>query len=168
MGRGGESIRLLLANGADPNATDRDEKTPLMWMVDTQFHAQVDPSGSIKPFADAGAEINALDRFGRTALMWATTGQAEGAVRATVLKALIDNGADVNATDVNRETAMFPLVRYIDFVLALNRGPSLIRVLVDAGADPNARNAEGDTPLSVVSPNNPLVIDLLSDLGFTT
>jgi ankyrin repeat protein len=167
MGLGGESIRLLLANGADANVADRDLKTPLMWMVDTQLHSR-ETSESVKLLVDGGAAPNSQDSLGRTALMWAATGLSLGAVRGIVLKSLVDNGVDVNKTDVNRETAMFSLVRYIDFVLDVRKGAALIKVLLDAGAEPNARNAQHQTPLDVVPPNNPLVIDLLKDLGFTT
>jgi uncharacterized protein len=63
-GRGGESIELLLARGADPNLADRKKKTPLMWMVDTQFHRGVDTSLSIAPLVEAGARVNDRDAAG--------------------------------------------------------------------------------------------------------
>lgn len=166
-GRGGESIKLLLAHGADPNLADREKKTPLMWMVDTQFHRGVDTSGSVAPLVEAGARINDRDAAGRTVLMWAVRGLDSFDVRPTVLAKLVEHGADVNATDSNGETAMFGLVRYIDNVLDLENGRRCIQVLINAGADRNAVNTEGKTPLAVVDRNNPLVIELLRSLGFT-
>jgi ankyrin repeat protein len=166
-GRGGESIKLLLARGADPNLADREKKTPLMWMVDTQFHRGVDTSGSIAPLVEAGAQINDRDAAGRTVLMWAVTGLDSFDVRSTVLAKLVEHGADVSATDSNGETAMFGLVRYIDNVLDLENGPRCIQVLINAGADRNAVNNAGKTPLAVVDRNNPLVMELLRSLGFT-
>ena len=166
--RGGESIELLLANGTDPNIGDRDKKRPLMWLVDTQFHRGSDTSGSVAPLVRAGARINDRDAAELTALIWAVMGIGTSFdVRPTVLSRLVENGADVNATDSNGETAMFSLVRYIDDALALERGRQCIQILVDAGADRNPVNSAGKTPLAVVSRNNPLVIDLLRDLGFT-
>lgn len=166
--RGGESIKLLLAHGADPNIADREQKTPLMWLVDTQFHRGVDTSASIKPLVEAGARINDRDTARQTALMWAVRGMGTSFdVRPTVLAKLVEHGADVNATDSNDETAMFGLVRYIDDALALDGGPRCIQVLIDAGADRNALNKAGKTPLAVVSRNNPLVIDMLRNIGFT-
>jgi uncharacterized protein len=166
-GRGGESIKLLLARSADPNLADREKKTPLMWMVDTQFHRGVDTSGSIAPLVEAGARINDLDAAGRTVLMWAVTGLDSFDVRPTVLAKLVEHGADVSATDSKGETAMFGLVRYIDNVLDLENGPRCIQVLINAGADRNAVNNAGKTPLAVVDRNNPLVMELLRSLGFT-
>ena len=166
-GPGGESIKLLLAYGADPNLADRDKKTPLMWMVDTQFHIGLDTSGSIAPLVEGGARINDRDAAGRTVLMWAVTGLDSFDVRPTVLAKLVEHGADLSAADSSGETAMFGLVRYIDNVSDLENGPRCIKVLVDAGADRNAVNNAGKTPLAVVNRNNPLVIELLRGLGFT-
>jgi uncharacterized protein len=167
-GRGGDSIKLLLAHRADPNISDRQAKTPLMWLVDTQFHRGSDTSASVKPLVEAGARINDRDANGQTALMWAVKGIGTSFdVRPTVLTALVENGANVHATDANGETALFSLVRYIDDALALIEGPQCIQVLIDAGADKNARNKAGKTPLAVVGQNNSLVKDMLRDLGFT-
>jgi ankyrin repeat protein len=164
----GEAIEVLLANKADPNIGDRDKKRPLMWLVDTQFHGQLDTSESIAPLVRAGARINDRDAAERTALIWAVTGTGTPFdVRHTVLARLVENGADVNATDSNGETAMFSLVRSIDRALALHPGPPCIQILVDAGADRNPVNRAGKTPLAVVRRGNHLVIDLLRKLGFT-
>lgn len=167
-GRGGESIELLLARGADPNLADPKQKTPLMWMVDTQFHRGLDTSASIGPMVLAGARIDDRDDAGRTALMWAVTGLGTSFdVRPRVVAKLVEHGADVNAIDSGGETAMFHLVRYVDDALALEVGTRCIQVLLDGGADRNAVNHAGKTPLAVVNRNNPLVIELLRDLGFT-
>jgi len=164
--RGGESIRLLLANGADPTIADRDKKTVLMWLVDIQFHRGGVPFESITPLVEAGAQINAQDAAGRTALMWAVQGDLGGRVRPKVLGALVQNGADVNLVGPNGETAMFGLVRYIDDVIDLDGGRSCIQVLLDAGADPNVRNHARRTPLGTIGPNS-LATPLLKGLGFT-
>ncbi|ONI92570.1 hypothetical protein ALI22I_03440 [Saccharothrix sp. ALI-22-I] len=166
-GRGGESIRLLLDNGADPNLGDRNKKRPLMWMVDPGFHRQSDTSASVAPLVRAGARINDRDDADRTALMWAVTEFGdESALRPSVIAALVENGADVGATDVNGETAMFHLVRNVDLALALDLGAACIQVLLDAGADPNAKNNKNQTPLAVVK-NDLELLDLLRGLGFT-
>ncbi|MEV6305857.1 ankyrin repeat domain-containing protein [Actinoplanes sp. NPDC051861] len=167
-GRGGESILLLLENGADPNLGDRDMKRPLMWMVDPQFHRGSDTSANIAPLVRAGARIDDRDEFSRTALMWAVKGIGTSFdVRPSVITALVENGADVGATDMNGETAMHHLVRYVDDALALDRGKACIQILLRAGANPNAENNDKKTPLALVDPRNDLVLDLLRGLGFT-
>ena len=118
--------------------------------------------------APTARRINDRDAAERTALIWAVTGTGTPfTVRHTVLAQLVENGADVNATDSNGETAMFSLVRSIDDALALQLGPQCIQILVDAGANRNPVNSAGKTPLAVVRPDNHLVIDLLRNLGFT-
>ena len=167
-GRGGESIELLLAHGADPNIADRNGKTPLMWLVDTQFHRDIDTSKSIAPLVMAGARVNDRDAAERTALKWAVSGVGTSfEVRSNSVAQLAENGAEVNASDSHGETAMFNLVRYIDDAQALDVGPECIQTLVDFGADRNVVNRAGKTPLAVVNRNSHLVIDLLRNLGFT-
>jgi hypothetical protein len=133
-----------------------------------EFHRGSDTSANVAPLVRAGARIDDRDDADRTALMWAVMGLGTSFdVRPSVIAALVENGADVGATDVNGETAMFHLVRYVDDALALDRGADCIQVLLDAGANPNAENNENKTPLAVVDPRNHLVLDLLRDLGFT-
>jgi len=164
--RASDTVPILLDHHGDPRIADRDNKTVLMWVVDLQFHRGGVPVEVIRPLVVAGAEPNARDRFGRTALMWAVKGDLSSSVRPAVLKALLDNGADVNLVDDRDETALFGLVRYVDDVLDLDDGRTSIELLLGAGADPKARNNDGKTALGVVDPRNTLVIDLLKGLGF--
>lgn len=83
-----------------------------------------------------------------------------------MLAALVEHGADVDATDSNGETAMFALVRYVDDALALDTGPPCIQILIDAGANRNAVNDDGKASLAIVNQNR-LVRELLRGLGFT-
>lgn len=165
-GRATETVPLLLEHHADPTLSDRDKKTPLMWLVDLQFHRGGVPVAVIGPLVAAGAEPNARDKFGRTALMWAVKGDLSTAPRPSVLKALLDHGADVDIRDVNGETALFALARYVDDALDLDNGRECVKVLLTAGADPQARNKDGKTPLGVVDPRNTLAIDAFKELGF--
>ncbi len=165
-GRGRDTVPLLLQHHADPKKADRDKKTPLMWIVDLQFHRGGVPVDVIAPLVAAGAEPNARDKFCQTALMWAVKGDAPFTVRPAVLKELLRNGVDVHIRDEQGETALFALVRFIDDVVDIDVGKDCIDVLVGAGADRNARNGEGKTPLGIVNRNNPTVIEFLKDLGF--
>jgi uncharacterized protein len=164
--RARDSVPILLEHHADPKISDRDKKTVLMWVVDLQFHRGGVPVEVIGPLVAAGAEPNARDRFGRSALMWAVKGDLSSSVRPAVLKALLDNGVDVNLRDDRGETALFGLVRYMDDVLDLDDGRTCVELLTAAGADRNARNKDEKTPLGIVDSRNHLVIDLLKELGF--
>jgi uncharacterized protein len=173
-------VTLLLAAGADANATMKSGETALMMAA---------RSGSLEAVGALlarGARHDARERRGQTALMWAA---AEG--HAAVVRALVENGADINATLDSGFTPFFFAVRegHIDVVRAflkagvdvnatLQRGertpgspalykpvgkgtsPLLLAVqngqfelaiaLVDAGADPNDRRT-GFTPLHTLS-----------------
>ncbi len=56
----------------------------------------------------------------------------------TVLRILIDAGADIDARDYEQNTALIACADTIAYVKAL----------VEAGADVNVRNIDGDTPLT--------------------
>ena len=167
-GRGGESIEVLLAGGADPNRADRDKKTPLMWMVDPQFHR-----GS-----DTSASSGRWSMLGHGSMIGISSGEPSSSGRsvAWVRPSTCGPGSwprwsstALTSTSPTSmvETALFHLVRFIDDALALQVGPPCIQTFLDAGADRNAVNHAGQTPLAVVNRNNPLVIELLRDLGFT-
>jgi ankyrin repeat protein len=160
------AIPLLLKREADATASDNNWKTSLMWLVDVQFHRGGVPHELIKLLVDAGAPINAQDKQGRSALIWAVVGDSAFEVRPAVLKALLDKGADVGLKNSFGETALFVMVRTIDNVLDLQNGKKCLELLLAAGADPTDRNNDGKTPLGVVDPRNPAVIDFLKNMGF--
>jgi ankyrin repeat protein len=74
----------------------------------------------------------ALTVTARPALLWAAE---HGLIAIATL--LLDQGADVNATDQFGNTSLHLAVRY----------PELVRLLLERGARVGARNAFGDTPL---------------------
>ncbi|HEX6596848.1 MAG TPA: ankyrin repeat domain-containing protein [Acidimicrobiales bacterium] len=164
-GRARDTVPLLLEHRADPRIADRDKKTPLMWLVDLQFHRGGVPADVVAPLVAAGAEPNARDKFGRTALMWAVKGDLSSHVQPAVLKALLDSGADVDILDNRGETVLFGLARYVDDTLDTDGGKECLEVILAAGVDPEVRNVDGKTALGVVDPRNEMVIELLKELG---
>jgi len=103
----------------------------------------------------AGANVNARDSMGRTALMLAAFYNPNG---AEVIRALIENGADVNAVDNN---SMWALIWAI--------GPDsvadaeAITALLSGGTDINAAGVYGVTALiaAATNPNPDMVYTLL-------
>ena len=87
-----EGTAFLLAAGADVNAKDELDATPLM-LAET--------AEQTKLLINAGADVNAKDIYGRTALMYAVD---RGSIEQ--IKLLIDAGADVNAKDKYDYTAL--------------------------------------------------------------
>jgi ankyrin repeat protein len=80
----------------------------------------------------ASPPAGALTVTTRPVLLWA----AEHGLAATA-GLLLDQGADVNATDHFGNTSLHLAMRY----------PEVVRLLLERGAQVNARNAFGDTPL---------------------
>ena len=136
-------VQTLLARGADPNARDEDERTPL-------FSAVLGGSVALLGLLlESKADVNARDSHGMTALHIA----AEEVLPAAA-SLLIARGADVNLQDNDGNT---PLARAVQSA----RGRyEVVRVLVDAGAKDDVPNAAGETPREMA--------DRLGERVFTT
>ena len=65
----------------------------------------------------------------------------------TVIKKLLDSGADVNVRDTD---GISPL----HLAASNNENPEIIKALIEAGADANARNVNGFTPLHFAAGHN--------------
>jgi uncharacterized protein len=147
-------VKLLLRHQADAKTPDAAGVPPLMYATDFGDLA------SMKLLVAAGADINSGRRNGATPLFWAASGPLDvlvwllehkadpnagrgSAARRTPLmeaaffgatanaKALLDWGADVNATS-ERGTALM-------WAAGSDRaGADMIRLLLDRGADPKA------------------------------
>ena len=161
-----ETVRCLIENGANVNATTNDNCTPLM------IASKYDDLRVINLLIKHGANVELQDKDGRTALYHAVM---EPWNYRTV-RCLIENGANVNATtndnctplmiaseydelrainllikhganvelqDKDGETALFHAVTSFSTCYTLET----IRVLVENGADVNASRNDNCTPL---------------------
>ncbi|NLL12180.1 MAG: ankyrin repeat domain-containing protein [Fibrobacter sp.] len=125
-----ETVKQLLNEGADVNATDMHGRTALI---------EASWSGSLEVaefLIKKGADVNASDSAGYTALMRASE---EG--HLPVVKFLIKNGADVNARGKVRGTT--PLM-----LAAENGHKKIIGLLIDNGANVNAIDQYEETALA--------------------
>ena len=129
-----ETIRLLLARGADVNAQPGaghdafilgGARTALMWAA---FRGDL---ASLRVLLDAGADVNAMGMFG-TALS-----QAVWADRTEAAKFLIERGAKVDLAG--------PFEGYTPLHWAASTehaDPALVRLLLGHGANPNVEGGE--------------------------
>jgi hypothetical protein len=144
-----KQVKKAIALGADVNATNADDVTPLM------LAASSNTPSVIRALIQAGAEINAEDSLCQTPLMFA----AKANDRPEVIDVLVQAGAEVNAHDLFYQTALLAAI-------ASNNTRKMIVALLKAGANPN-QAAQGKTPLMLaISHNNrPSVIQALVDAG---
>jgi uncharacterized protein len=156
--------RVLLAHGADPDATL--VSAPLKISLDPgatlnfgrgttplMRAARTNDVDSMRALLDAGADPLARLPDGTTALMIAA-GQGLGGLRGEgprirvpteagaveAVRLLLDRGVPVNDTNNAGNTALHA---------AVTRGDAVVRLLAERGADVHARNKAGFTPLDL-------------------
>jgi ankyrin repeat protein len=174
--------RLLIEKGADPNVADEKGMTALYAAVDMHTldetvgrpnpkpHGRLDAAGLVRILLDHAADPNArlkapvLERVhndgdpnlgeGSTPLM-----RAAKDADVTVMRALLDKGADVNARAKTQKTAlMFAASRLSGFRGTPNRGSEqqaleAVSLCLDRGADVSAVDERGQTALHLSVPS---------------
>jgi ankyrin repeat protein len=118
---GAESISILLAAGANANARNDFEATPLMWSV-------VEPE-KVRMLVAAGADVNAKSKMGRTPVWLAAANDGSSAT----VKLLLESGARLDGTEILAATAANDM--------------ATIRLLLEKGAKVNVKDPVGTTPL---------------------
>ena len=159
-----QGVLALAAKGGDINVAGQDGQTPLLALMS---RGRIDP-GEIEKLLKAGADATARDGKGRDALTLAAKrddlnaiavllksggrviSQATNALRLAAsdnhleaLKAMLDNGVDVNAAGRDGATALDAAVRHGD--------AETVRFLLRRGADPQRKEAEGATALMLAA-----------------
>lgn len=136
-----EAVSALIENGCNPDQIDAYGRMALMLAVHNS------DLKSMKALLLKGANPNALNREERTALFYV---KAQSGNIDTVVRTLVEAGANINARDKNGDTA---LIAAVDGIAAneeqINLSLIIIQALLKNGADPNLKNNEGFSALDM-------------------
>ncbi|MBP7854775.1 ankyrin repeat domain-containing protein, partial [Candidatus Babeliales bacterium] len=140
-----------IVNGADVNAVNDRQRTPLHYAAENNAVEFVDL------LLKAGAKVNAVDIYQKTPLRDAANNEA-----IEVVDLLLKAGANVNAVDIYQKTPLHDA--------AINNAVEVVDLLLQNGADVNAVNLWNETPLDYAISRSfrkplPSVVKLLLNNG---
>ena len=142
-------VELLLKFGADPNAKDNDDMTPLFFTSQSARSRAV-----VKLLLARGARVDVRNKNRQTPLHVASQH-----VNHNNMELLLKSGAVVDEQDNDKMT---PLL----LAAQSPRSGSAAWLLLNNGASVKVRNSHGQTPLHLASENNfPDVVELMLQLG---
>ncbi len=144
-----EAMQILLAAGADANASDTSGVTPLM--------LSVRDNAKVRLLLSAGARANEKSRQGQTALLIA----AANAGSIETVRLLVEKGADAKAIGAAGRTGLIAAAGANDL--------EVVRFFLEQGVNVNAVNAtdiSGHTALmAAAAQNNTAAVRLLIEKG---
>ena len=140
-----DTVRALLAGGANVDARDDDGTTPL------HLAATSGDAAAIRALLTGGANVNARDKDGFTSLH----GVAVWGDSAAAVRALLAGGANVNARSKDGFTPLHGVAVLGDV--------AAIRTLLTGGANVNAHSKDGFTPLHTAVSRKTLLAVLEAD-----
>ncbi len=136
-----QSIQDAIDKGADVNAKDKSDVTPLMLVAKSNPNPDV-----ITTLLKAGADIEARDSPDRqTALIYAAEYNSNPEVITMLLKA----GADINVKDWNSYTVLM-------WAAYKNQSPEVVIALLNAGANAKVKLGDGVTAFDLAQFNEKL------------
>ena len=142
-------VQLLLGHGADANALDKNQESPLHKAVAGEGNAYI-----VQLLLNHGADANTLDKnhespLHKTAARWGG---------ADIVQLLLGHGADANALDKNQESPLHKAA-------AGEGDPDIVQLLLGHGADVNALDKNHVSPLHIAAAGegDPDIVQLLLD-----
>ena len=114
-------LKVALSNGANPNQTNNDGSTPLMWA------AMTNQINKVKYLVKSSAELDAQDNNGRSALMFSAA-KSNNAIS----RYLLSLKANPDLTDFVGQSSLFYAV--------INGSPSSVEIIAQATNNINQRD----------------------------
>jgi ankyrin repeat protein len=133
--------KMLITAGADVNARDRDQETPLHRL---QAVLGIEIVEVAKCLLEHGAFINAVNLKKKTPLHYVVEYVNYSDQARPLVSFLLEHGAFINAVDLNKNTPLHLAIRNIK---QDDQACLLISLLLEKGADANATETDGNTPL---------------------
>jgi len=138
-----EMVQFLLEHGANPNLSDYEGFTPLMFAADYNDNDDVTIIHLLLKFGANPNTRNSYDDPGYTALYYAVDNE-----NRKVIDALLKNGANINLKYKDGQTLLHFIITGSNLVVGSGMLENDIKQLLVAGANPNITDDEGFTPLN--------------------
>jgi len=129
-----KQVSALLAQGANPNATDAHSDTALA------YAAHLGKLQIVQVLLKNGADVNQKGELEAGALYLAAA--CPCSTRQEICRLLLDSGADVNAADCDGHTPLMIAATFLRFHFA--------GLLVERGANPKLRNRDGQRAVDLI------------------
>ncbi|KAL1509630.1 hypothetical protein ABEB36_004339 [Hypothenemus hampei] len=143
-----ECIEILLDNGANPNLTNLRAESPMHLAIKAKSYASV-----LMLILKGQADLNLENYNRRTPLHEAV--QLVADTRIDIVKALIENGANVNVQDQHGFTPLH--------IAALNELPQCVSILISHDADCSIKSNSGMTAFSIIVKKTPGALEAIKD-----
>ena len=165
------TAKILVANGADVNARSETRANHDWHLTPLTYSILLDDMEMFAFLLDSGARVSGPGVF---PLHWAADSDWRGWGRdssseqlpmvLSIIRMLLDHGAEVNARDGRGKTALFAVIDRFEGKTYDEPAVQLLAALLDAGADVNLRDASGQTPLDAAN-RNPRIARYLRTRG---